>query len=72
VSVYVLYLFGTFAPETRAVELDCPDDETAIREAQRYAGRQGMELWDGARMVRHFPGAAQMQPARPAIRLGIA
>lgn len=71
-SVYVLYLFGAFAPETRAVELDCPDDATAIREALRHAGRQTMELWEGRRMIQRFPGAAEAAPEGPTIRLGIA
>jgi hypothetical protein len=31
--------------------LDCAGDDTAIKEAQQFGGRYGLELWDRDRLV---------------------
>lgn len=60
---YRLYLRG--GAEGRIVgviELDCPDDETAVELAERRRTGVRAELWQRARKIRAFEPS---QPIRP-------
>jgi hypothetical protein len=53
---YKLYLLDEKDHIRSAMDLECEDDIHAICQAETSANAP-MELWQGARMVKKFPGA---------------
>jgi len=51
---YRLYFLDREGRFTRAVQLECADDERALRAAAAHADGAPMELWQQARKVRSF------------------
>jgi len=51
---YRLYFLDAQGPIHRAVELQCDDDEDAVRRSAGHADGRAMELWQRARVVRRF------------------
>jgi hypothetical protein len=54
---YRLYFLGRENRITRAVELECANDEDALRAVEGHADGCPMELWQQARKVRVFSAA---------------
>ena len=48
---YRLYYLNEGGSIWRAVDLDCVDDETALKEAAKHLSQWGLELWQGTRVV---------------------
>lgn len=55
---YRLYLFGPHGRIAKALDLHYPDDDFAMKAADRQPHSYGMELWSGARKVRVLPRCA--------------
>jgi hypothetical protein len=53
-SDYRAYLIGADGRFLRAIELVCPDDDTATEYAKRLVDGHDIELWQGARKVAAF------------------
>ena len=51
---YRLYFLDREGRFTRAVQLECANDERALRAAAAHANGAAMELWQQARKVRWF------------------
>jgi hypothetical protein len=51
---YRAYVIGQDGHFIRAIDLFCPDDETAINEAERLVDRHDVELWQLDRKVETF------------------
>jgi len=54
VGDYRLFLLDAQDHVSRALVLECDDDEQAIAEAGRSEHDGAMELWQGARVVKRF------------------
>jgi hypothetical protein len=52
---YRLYFLRPDNRIGRALDLDCPNDETAITIVGQHDHSHAMELWSGKRKVRYFP-----------------
>jgi hypothetical protein len=50
-SVYRAYIVGLHDRSIGVVQLDCIDDESAIKSASQLAGSHGVELWQMDRPV---------------------
>jgi hypothetical protein len=48
---YRAFYIGSDGNFLKSVHLDCASYDTAIKEAQQLADRNGIELWSGPRMV---------------------
>lgn len=55
---YRLYFLGREGRITRAVELECANDEDALQAVEEHVDGHPMELWQQARKVRVFAAAA--------------
>lgn len=51
---YRAYIIGADGHFLRAVQLVCPDDDTARKYAKQLVDGHDVELWDGARKVDEF------------------
>jgi hypothetical protein len=51
---YRAYIIGADGHFLRAVQLVCPDDDTARKYAKQLVDGYDVELWDGARKVDEF------------------
>ncbi|HEX8232458.1 MAG TPA: hypothetical protein VF559_03810 [Caulobacteraceae bacterium] len=55
---YRLYFFSSKDKITRAMDLECVDDDDAMRRVADHPHEFALELWQGPRRVRRFePGA---------------
>ena len=54
---YRAYIIGTDGQFLRAVELLCPDDDTATEYAKQLVDGHDVELWQGDRKVTAFKHA---------------
>jgi hypothetical protein len=51
-AVYRFFEIGEDDPIHQSPSMmDCPDDETAVRRAERLVGDCGVEVWDRSRLV---------------------
>jgi hypothetical protein len=50
-TVYCVYVLDERQTKRVRHMLDCAGDDTAIKHAQQFAGRYGLELWDRDRLV---------------------
>jgi hypothetical protein len=64
---YRLYFLDPDGKVVHAVELQCPNDDSALQLAETHADGRPMELWSLKRRVRTFP--ARAVPPEPTIRL---
>jgi hypothetical protein len=55
---YRLYLLDGGGHIRSAIVLDCPDDATAILQAERQGKFPAMELWERARKVKSWGAGA--------------
>jgi hypothetical protein len=51
---YRLYFFDAKGHITRGLELECRDDDEAIKRASEHDIGSAMELWRGAHRVKRF------------------
>jgi hypothetical protein len=51
---YRAYIIGTDGRFLRAIELACPDDETAKEYAKQLVDGHDIELWQGDRKIEAF------------------
>jgi hypothetical protein len=51
---YKLYFLDPEGHIRQRVDIDCEDDERAIRTVAERATGEAMELWEGARLVKKF------------------
>lgn len=61
VADYRLYFLGIDDRISKAVELDCPDDQAAVAAVAEHADGRAMELWQLGRKVRMFPASADRE-----------
>ena len=54
---YKLRFLSAGDEPSRAIDLDCEDDDHAIRVVQEHLIHDQMELWQGDRLVMRFGGA---------------
>jgi hypothetical protein len=54
-AAYRLYIFDKRERMSRVATLDCEDDESAIKAAEKRRGPERMELWKGGRLIKGFP-----------------
>jgi hypothetical protein len=59
-TTYRLRFLNAAGRSFRGVDLDCPDDASAIARADRYARGRPMELWSGARVVKAYPATTSV------------
>ena len=57
---YRLYVFDAENHIRRAVDLECADDDEAMRMAERYVDGHDVEVWQETRKVARLP--AQPRP----------
>jgi hypothetical protein len=57
--VYHAYIVGTHSRFIGAVQMDCADDDTAIKSASRLVERHDVELWQKDRPVVRFDAASK-------------
>jgi hypothetical protein len=62
---YRLYFMDRDDHIKDAVELDCVDDDDAVRQAEDYRERGRMELWRRARVVMKFFPTGPGGPSGP-------
>ncbi|HEX4504970.1 MAG TPA: hypothetical protein VH722_04500 [Alphaproteobacteria bacterium] len=60
---YRLYFLDSDGKISHAVELQCPDDDSAIQLVSSHADGRDMELWSLKRCIRAFPGGVGLSPA---------
>jgi hypothetical protein len=53
---YRVYIVGSDGYFLGAIELVCPDDETATEYAKRLVDGHDVELWQGDRQIASFNG----------------
>lgn len=51
---YRLYFFSSRDKIARAMDMECADDDEAVRCVADHPHKFGLELWQGARRVRRF------------------
>ena len=51
---YRVYIVGSDGHFLRAIELVCPDDETATEYAKQFVDGHDVELWQGDRQIATF------------------
>ena len=52
---YRMYIIAADGQFLRAIELLCPDDESAKEYARQLVDGQHIELWQGDRRIERFP-----------------
>jgi hypothetical protein len=57
--VYHAYIVGSHSRFIGAVQMDCADDDTAIKSASRLVDRHDVELWQLDRPVVRFDAASK-------------
>ena len=57
--VYCAYIVGLHDRTIGVVQLDCIDDESAIKSARRLVDRHNVELWQTSRPVARFDPRAK-------------
>jgi hypothetical protein len=57
--VYCAYIVGLHDRTIGVVQLDCIDDESAIKSARRLVDRHNVELWQTSRPVARFDSRAK-------------
>jgi hypothetical protein len=57
--VYRAYFVGLHDRTIGVVQLDCIDDESAIKSARRLVDRHDVELWQTSRPVARFDARAK-------------
>ncbi|SHH22415.1 hypothetical protein SAMN05443248_4118 [Bradyrhizobium erythrophlei] len=57
--VYCAYIVGLHDRTIGVVQLDCIDDESAIKSARRLVDRHDVELWQTNRPVARFDARAK-------------
>lgn len=62
---YRLYFLNAAGRSFRGVDLDSPDDASAIARADRYPRNRPMELWAGSRVVKAYPAAKAVPDPAP-------
>jgi hypothetical protein len=58
-SVYHAYIVGSHSRFIGAVQMDCADDDAAIKSASRLVDRHDVELWQMDRPVVRFDAASK-------------
>jgi hypothetical protein len=64
-AAYRLYFIGLDGHFVRVVQLDHPDDEAAIADAERQGDGRPMELWNFERRVHTFSAGPERVPRGP-------
>jgi hypothetical protein len=54
---YRLYFLDAHLHVRERIDLECDDDDEAIRVAETHADGRDMELWRRAVLLRKFPGS---------------
>jgi hypothetical protein len=64
-SVYHAYIVGSHSRFIGAVQMDCVDDDAAIKSASRLVDRHDVELWQMDRPVVRFDAASKKMFKKP-------
>jgi len=56
---YRLYFLDEQGRINRALDLECADDEEAVSRVSEHRYQYGLELWEGARLVKRFPASEE-------------
>jgi hypothetical protein len=65
-TIYHAYIVGSHSRFIGAVQLDCADDDIAIKSASRLVDTHDVELWQMDRPVVRFDAASKQMIKKPA------
>jgi hypothetical protein len=65
VPAYRVYPVGESGHYIGRLEIDCPDDETALGRAKEIADGHAVELWEGKRFIARLDGQSASAAETP-------